>query len=393
MKSFIKILGTTVAVVLVALFVMGWAPDVTNFSSTQFGNDGSTVYLKSGVNLTNVAFYGSDPLDASNLFGTLNITSITGTISSTNLDLVYAVTVANLGTPQASTFPLKYCSDVLTPYGTGGYVFYDGTFWRTRLGNIKAAADYPTYILNCVEAGLNASSRFSFIGYGVSEITPGNVGWARSATSSGSGATASTGATGGRGGGGYFYTGLLQTGTTTGGACAASSGGFLALTSGDFLAGGGCYYSSAAGTNGGDNYWETVGLMPALFGSAASGIVFPQSGVYFLYDPGNTSTLVTSATNDWWWVNAKAGSYTSGDTGLPHSITSTSMDELLCASTTTNSMFWTNGVLCAQSALNIPTLALSAGAMMVKTNGTTSRFTGEGLPHVHYRRIAGIPTP
>ncbi len=60
MKSFIKILGTTVGVVLVALFVMGWAPDVTNFTSTQFGNDGATVYLKSGVQTTNILGQGTN---------------------------------------------------------------------------------------------------------------------------------------------------------------------------------------------------------------------------------------------------------------------------------------------------------------------------------------------
>ena len=108
------------------------------------------------VTATNLAFNAF-----TNLLGTVYSDS-TGRVTAATFNgkiLPLTFTVATLPTNNITTGTQVYCSDTLTPYGTGGTVVWDGTNWRTIEHRIIATTLTNQFALNCWESGASFATK------------------------------------------------------------------------------------------------------------------------------------------------------------------------------------------------------------------------------------------
>lgn len=318
-------------------------------------------------------------------------------LATTNLVMTGSL-FANLPTPAANDFPSLYCTDVITPSGTGGRVQWDGTNWRTFEGNIKATSDIKTYILNCMSQFTTLSTPISTIITARNSVGGNGLGAAGGSIGFPRGAVVSGGVAGGdySNGAGIGETHSLTTGTGTTGFSALFGPSEQAISSGDYYGFGGVY-SLVTACDGTDTYWAFVGN-----NNSASGATPPANGCYFLYDKYTNSityftTNAVTFTNNWMCVTAKAGVYTVADSGLPVTIAGTPADRLFIIFTSTAAYFYTNGVLAQtlNTSGSLPTTVAmySAFAEIHKTAGTTGRTMLESRPSLHTRNATAWTAP
>lgn len=384
-----------ICILLVAPFIRAANPAFTDFNTNQFRTSGNKVTVKDGANLTNTVLRTAilyDPVLTNALLinpsisTTLSNVTIVGVLTVPELDASLIITtngiaftdtlVANFGTPDAGTYPVKYSSDVITSKGTGGYVRWDGSAWFTW-EDVAVTADVTQYILNAVAARLNRATPKSTILCSPAITTYYQTGVPRTilATLNGSMGVSFARSWGVIEG--------ITTGTLTNGYCIAH-GPPEVWSSFDFFGCGGSYSVDTA-----SDTTETYNLVVGIGHFLASG--YPSDGAFFLYDVQGTRGHGIAATNNWICVTAGASSYTYADSGLPVTIGSTAKDDLGVILTGGSAKFYTNGVLCANIATTLPVsstvLELNQVQMMKRNavTGTTSRTAYESRPWTHIR--------
>lgn len=273
-----------------------------------------------------------------------------------------------------------YCTDCITPWGTGDRVEWDGSVWRTLRIRIPATADMLTYLWFCETNALTIGTPTTtaiiqvegntgtqpFLPRVFSNINGGSSGF--STVSDVFGPINSFASVAATNSGGYAYS-ILMT----------------APVSGNTYACGGRYWLSITNLST-DIYW----CIPVGFSLNISS--YPTSGAYFLYDPYNITAHGQSYTNDWICVSVKSSSYTFADSGLVPKFganTLTGTDRLMVVLTTTSATFLTNGVTCAVITTNIPTSATFLNKTeFQKYSGSSTPNLWEASPFFHIRRAS-----
>jgi hypothetical protein len=309
--------------------------------------------------------------------------TLAGAITTNGNQIFLSQLLANVN--NASIGAEAYLSDVITPVGAGSQVWYDGTSWRLQGYNIKATADIPTFILNCVEAAQIFQCRAGDFHIAPEQNGPTSglgVAGVRFAQQNGTGAGSGTlviNAT-------YGAYSSITPGTAANGWANTIGLQVPAMAAGNYFGQGGNYYVTAASVTA-DSYWCLVGMM------GATTTNFPAEGAFFVYDqqtnnnPINTYVaglvgVAKAATNNWICCTAAGSSYTFKDTGYPVAInTASTPNRLGIIYTNGAALFYTNGVLSQTITTTLSSAQLYIWNMeIVKPTGTTSRSLAENAP-------------
>lgn len=282
-------------------------------------------------------------------------------------------TIATL-IPDVDTGFQTYCSDVITPWGVGGIVEWDGSKWVLPGSKVTATATMTNYLVNSVSAALTISTPITDSGFGA--VNSGSLDiFPRNWVSSGTGAQIIFSAINSSG-----LVRSLATGTTSTGSQRGYGVPVAALASGDWIATGASCSTSAL-ADGSDNYWAIEGF------SSTTSAAYPTEGAFFLVDMYNSNSHNQPYTNNFICVTGLGSSYTYADSGFAVPTSATSLVRLGVICTTTNVFFLTNGVQCASITTTIPTSVLySTKAHIVKTLGANSRSLFEANAWYHARR-------
>ncbi len=272
-----------------------------------------------------------------------------------------------------------YCSDCLTPYGTGDRVMWDGAAWRltcTGANQALATTSFTTYMLSCVTNGVKISTSISEISC-MPEFGNSAAFGAFPLVTSAAG-TGSSFVLNGVNANGVFAAAVV--GTTSAGVGSARTIFLPAISSGDTYECG-ARVGASADSNGTDNYIEWIG-----FGSSTA-TNYPTEGAFFLRDRYNATAHNQSYTNDWIKVTAHSSTYSFSDSGLALSTSTGSLDKLKVILTTSSATFMTNDVAAGSSInANLPTTTLYAcHYQTLKTLGTTSINGYFQNPQYHIR--------
>lgn len=289
---------------------------------------------------------------------TLNV----GTINYTNPPVLPSYTVANL--PVSSAGAMAWATDILTPIQSDKTVYYDGSNWRLTRSAIKATADLPTFLRNCLEVGWEGKTPsnwgmmmdffpINMAGYLDARFYAGNSG-------TGSGITSLS-----------YYTpedpcgSGLSAGTTTTGFCYMKGGNIYPI------AGFGTILSAHIALNSGlpdgtDNYWVYIGFDT----TAAGGVLGANSsGVY--YDPYNALGYGATLTNNWQFVNRSNSVGTIVDTGHTADANWTDFTNVR---TGTSNIVYINGTAVLTNLTYTQTAYQAPVLQITKTLGTNARY-------------------
>lgn len=281
-------------------------------------------------------------------------------------------TVATL--PAAQTGPsIRWCSDVITSSGVGAYVRWDWntSTWRTWEG-VSATADVRQFILNGWASALNVQTPISTIYFSRNPLSATSIGFPASSTAVGGAAvtTILPSVTGNS----YAYT--LGSGT---------AGGIYSISTPVVLVDGEKYGTYRrvllAESDAANAAWSIIGMSVA-----TAQTNYPTDGAYFLYDRYNTNShsITGAGTNNWIACTGGSSSYTYVDTGLTPS--GTTAQRLGIILTTTNCVFYTNGVACVTNTTTLPTANLYLlGDKHVRVHGTGAKSLYIATPATHLR--------
>ncbi len=318
------------------------------------------------------------------------VTNTLGTFdNSTNSVLSGAGTMRTVGVPTSytvSTLPASavvgqqvYCSDMLTPWGTGGIVQWDGTTWRDPRTGVYATTTMANYIFDCATNSITRYTPLSDIDISTLYGTAGPA--YEKGFSKGAGLTLDTGISTS----GIFA--RITSGASANTYTMASGYAVPIATAGHTYACGGqlTVYAQCDGT---DTYFAWYGFSASF--SATN--LPPQNFIGFLYDRWNLAGRSSpgSSTNNWICLTSKAGSTTYTDSGLAvtASMDPTTWDRLSIIWTTTGAVFYTNGVQCAShDTTTLPTSGqyYANEIAIVKHAGTNVRYLHLLHPWFHHR--------
>jgi len=335
-------------------------------SSVLAGYSG-TVTLTNGGNSFNGSFSGSfggngaGLSNASPNIATNNATATDGMVlvkSGDNLDWEMigsggvSYTVANLSA--ASTGTQVWCSDMLTPWGTGGMVYYDGVVWRDVTTRIRATTSVPQLLLNAYSIGYIAHtpSLVAEIADDWFAVPPWFV---ESGTVWSSGGSELNALRLNDSAGGSSY-GMVQ------------STSYSVQSTSDFLLMGTCCSMLADAAAGESVYW--------LFGYLKGGPSMPSDVACFVYDKNKVSPVASqitgAATNHWQCVTATSGTYAVVDSGLTPTFGGSFQQLAVLVNPGVSAVFYTNGVACATNTSDLPTGYLNPTASIFSPAGTAT---------------------
>ena len=137
----------------------------TNLAKFYYDIEASNITSKGTVTLSNLTAAGTAPISVVGPIKTDNaISNSLGGINSAGV--VYGSTfrlprysVAAL--PSGIAGDKVYCTDMLTPLGTGGEVVHDGTQWRSTAYGIIPTTLTNQFALNCWESGASFSTKLA----------------------------------------------------------------------------------------------------------------------------------------------------------------------------------------------------------------------------------------
>lgn len=277
--------------------------------------------------------------------------------------------VAGLPSAVSQNGAQVWCSDCLTPWGSGSLAYSDGSVWRLIASKIQAAADVPTFLRYAYAAAWSGTStllvsRFNDEVNGDGGATmvsdPGMI-WQATG-----GAFATVSATAGKS--------LLIYTINANPSTALFSGPPYLPSAGDYV-----LFSSSVALpstlpNGTDDYYMWSGIGTGITAATGNDIAG------FLYDPTKASPAGggITATANWNCVTGRGGVFETTDSGIPATnsvyITLTGVMNSL-----TNVVFYINGTAVAtnSTASKTPNAVIRMQRFgFVKTNGAGTRQAG-----------------
>lgn len=265
-----------------------------------------------------------------------------------------------------------WCSDVLTPWGTGDRVEWNGSAWFTMRARIAATASLPQYMLNALASGWSGSTTISLVrhldylgGSSSDKFSLDGALWDDS--------TAGTVVSGSSAGRGYITFGTSTSSTT-------------------YRAPLGQKWTPAAGDVG-QFAWE-INLSALsddtekytfLFGFTDT-VGITDDAAVFLYDRPNFKTYLGAGynTNNWWTVTRVGGANQTNDTGV--AVTSGAWHRFVIQKTTTYDAFFIDGSMVKSNTTVSAASLYAPGIYYKKSAGTTERkFSADWMnAHVRY---------
>lgn len=272
-------------------------------------------------------------------------------------------TVANLPA-SPDTGAIAYSSNVLTPYGTGGVVFYDGSTWRLVHSYIEAKADLNDYLMAAYAIAYISTTPLTtarLYERGLENVYGPDINSKYWTTGSGASTAAYYSESP------YKWNALqLETGTTTTGE--GSRGGYyLSLLANTHMQG--FKLKVMALCDATEKYYVNFGIMANPWDHATDGTWF----AYDMYQEEHSS----SATNNWLCVTSNSGSQTETDSGVAVAVEEV---DLVIIEDSSSAVFYIDGTAVATNTSNLDAGIRMADAMHIqKTAGTTEREV-----HVYY---------
>lgn len=273
--------------------------------------------------------------------------------------------------------PPIYCTDCLTPNGTGGYVQSDGTKWRLFNG-LEATTDARVYGLSFHQSSLRNINGPLDEGVNYSP-GPAAISVFGSVTATGTGASGATS---------YNVTpstdqpyltasGSLTGTTTTGG----GSGGIL-LTQGAKYRGGMVWLYCAAdvfipvASTAAEEFACHFGWLNVTNPAAAFATFLDDACIGFVYDRANVSGVNPTNNENWWAVSRNASTNTPIDTGVAVNKSTSTRQRLELLVAASAAYFYIEGVLVATIDTNLPATTNKTWDQwkILKSAGTTGRY-------------------
>lgn len=270
-------------------------------------------------------------------------------------------TVAQLSALTASVGDAAFCTDCLTPNGTGGPVYWDGSAWRLVASNIVATTDVKTYLIEQLRSGQESDTAYDVVEFndgGVSNLSRiGGTGYAGNGGSSGSSVPSSPGI-------GMFD---LYVGTTLN--KTGYSGNYSNFAQAAALASCAMAFnvSLTATSSASETFACKLGF-DATYNS--SGLTANEFG--FIYDPQQIFGLATTAGQ--WHGHSRASSTSTTPVASGINVT-TSFQRLAFVLAAGTISFFCNGTEFGTINTNIPSGSTSMYGKLLITKGGTSDYS------------------
>lgn len=272
----------------------------------------------------------------------------------------------------------RYCTDCLTPWGTGDRVEWDGSIWRTMRVRVPATTDMLSFIISCRTNAVTVQTPISEILMDIPIATTTGLGMLPM-NNGGSGSIAIYDDVAGVG----PYHALL-TGASNNGSWRYYGTLFPIPSVGDYYASSGKYWSSAL-PDGTDNFVWWMGF------NSQNTTNMPVSAALFIQDKWNMLGHNLAYTNNLICATFQTGqSPTYTDSGLPLPSPVANRAKLMVVLTSGHAYFLTNNVLCQDITTTLPDTTVYANAVAIFKggSGTTSRSVAEVAPALFTRHTA-----
>jgi hypothetical protein len=215
-------------------------------------------------------------------------------------------TVATL--PAGVTGQQVWCSDCLTPGGTGGFVVYDGTFWRLIRTGVKATTSVETYLQEEVNFAPETAGQYDVVHRDILLGASGTTLMRTAATANSGNAAPSAQAFSGSVG--DF---VLQTGTANVAGAGSWTGAKWFLVNNGVDVGIAITMSIKAASSSSQGYWRAFGLSD--FSSTVATATTDANQIRLLYDHEQAWGLSLGSVGNWYLITRAGGTTTATDLG------------------------------------------------------------------------------
>lgn len=335
-----------------------------------FGSANDLVTIPGGVSIAQTNFVKEVVVTNGVTASSLSV----GTVTYTNPPAPPSFLVGAL--PAAATGTTAWASDMITPWGTGDFVYYDGSYWKGMSTKIRAKSVVADYMLELARVGWEGRTP---IQWGIMADNMMNTTTLRDHFSffSGSGTGAGLGFS-------SFSSpedpcGIsVQTGTDNNGYYGGVGGAYYNVAGSYLLTS--FRIALNAICDGTDNYYAELGAG----GFSTTGI--DASAIIFYYDPGDTLALGVATNGNWKCLTRASSANTVVDSGIA---ASTSWTTFTILHTSTNAVFWINSTAVATNTAHIPTGSMNCPRFNItKTLGTNNRYFSLDWVYLAYRFAA-----
>jgi len=273
---------------------------------------------------------------------------------------------------------MAYCSDALTSQGTGGYVRWNGTKWKTW-DNVTASSTVYTFCTNAWDSMYVQWTPYTQVSATWGALHGGTFSDLRD-FSTGTSSFMSTWTADTNGAVLYVSTGITSTGSGNYSGWKTAS----TLTTCDALLFGtkGLYVGTLC--TAAETYWAAFGWSTLKTGAV------PTTGAFLLHDCWNAFYTGT-ATNNWICTTVNGSTYEFKDSGV--AVSTTVPCPAFIYLTSSACVFNVNGTHVTNSvagALPVNTATLYSVGMITKTNGTTAMTAYFQFPYyLNHRTVPG----
>lgn len=280
--------------------------------------------------------------------------------------------VATASLPSGTTGDALYCTDCLTPTGTGSLVFHDGTYWRTVCDGIIATTNVETYLRSCANCGTARSTAKDLIKFTDFLNSSDQTFYATSTNNAGTTGNGLVGAAG-RFGAQYANT----TGTSQFPIWFTQTELTLGTIGALFISGEFNFGNLSDGTN---TYNSRIGLQDGTNSNSLQ-----ANGIYFSYDTAGTQH--TASANIRLIIRSGSTTYYDADSGVAAVGGSYMVFSIWVNAAANEVKFFLNGTQVGTTQTsNIPTASMRFVYNMSRSAGTASRYIYNDWIRMHIRR-------
>lgn len=268
-----------------------------------------------------------------------------------------------LSAAASAQLSFTYCSDCLTPYGTGAFTYWDGSTWRAMNTRIAVTTDPLTYYRSystdfgqttCSTAGAGACENGAFSNF------PVGTSWATQ--NSGAANNGQTPATTGR----PFWEQLQLATAANAGVRQGGNQPFSATLLSSF------YMRTRVSLSALSTVAEEFNVRMGFQAPVAYTLQSEEAGIF--YDRGNTLGSLNAGNSDVWICVSRHGSTNQLTvTAVAPSIVATAPDLLEMLFTASTVTFYINGTLAGTHSTQVPSGTLCRNIIANKSAGTTTR--------------------